>query len=78
MRILRDEIFRPGVEIGKITPAPAGNADFLARRLGMVHDQNAPARMGCAHHTGGTCANDCCIHFHACALPGSAAVVKLT
>ena len=41
MRILRDELLGAGMHIGEIAPPAAGNADLLARLVGMIDDQNA-------------------------------------
>nr|CAD7037584.1 hypothetical protein RP007_04591 [Rhizobium sp. P007] len=56
MRVGREIIPRPGVDIGKVTAAAAGDADLFARRFRMVeNDDGAAALAGAdgAHHAGG-------------------------
>ena len=54
MRVLAQKVFGRAVDIGKVAPPPAGDADFLARCLGMIDDQHISAHMGRAHHACGT------------------------
>lgn len=57
MRVLRQEVFRPGIHIGEITAPAAGNTDLLARFLGVIQQQRAGASMGGGHQASGTSAD---------------------
>lgn len=64
MRILRQEILRGDIEVGEITAATAGNADFFTGAFGVVNEKHATASVGSAHQARSACADDECVVFH--------------
>ncbi len=71
-RVLRQEPVGRDVQVGKVAPPPARDADLFACRLGMVDDQDpaAPATgLDCGHHAGGPGAKDHGIPDHRRCLP---------
>ena len=64
MRIGRQEIVRPRMQVGEIAAPAARDADFLARGLGVVNHQNTRPGMGGAHHAGGPGTQDQRVDLH--------------
>ncbi len=55
MRVGGEIVLRPGMDVGEIAAAAAGDTDFLARRLGVVEDDDGAAALtgaDGAHHAG--------------------------
>ena len=76
MWVLGQERLRGAVHVGEIAASAARNADFFARRFGVVHNQNAPATVGRTHHACSSGPDDQCIKMHMLQVPDWAGVVK--
>ena len=61
VRVFGEEIFRAAVDVGEIAPAASGDEDLLADALCVIQQDDpaaAAACFDCAHHSGGTGAQD--------------------
>ena len=64
MRVGADKGIGRAVHVGKVAAPATRYTNFFARRFCVIDDKHRPARMGGAHHTGGSGTKDHCGVMH--------------